>query len=339
MINLERQPQAYTLEFDTPRNPDIKDNLKSLLGERFNVLISTTRYTLRNGEIYKEGGAEPFLNSVKRGRDYRRSYPDPIDYRREDAEVIGFEKIQDELADPNVQIGTMMISISPPGPENSVYQMNFYDVFTKTNWGIEARRYSSALTYQEYAEFLLEMGFEGLGETADDTFFLSNPIKIDKFKTAEDLHNYLYREHEHISVQELERVWKDSEALASIYLKAVAMGNLEFKKSAMNAFLNGADMSHFHKEVEVFKASDSTEKFYALAMKPVREVKTGCGSSCGVSVANSPQSVSEFGTKTRNYKFDKEGPCRTCGSDKKQVGPVGICEKCNDKIDSGELVI
>ena len=46
--------------------------------------------------------------------------------------------------------------------------------------------------------------------------------------------------------------------------------------------------------------------------------------------------IPEFATKTRNYKFDKEGTCRTCGSEA-MCGPVGICEKCNDKIDSGEL--
>lgn len=336
-MNLERQPQTYNLEFDTPQNPDIKDNLKSLLAERFNVLLSTTRYILKNGEIYKEGGEEPFLNSVKSGRDYRRGYPDPVDYRREDAEALGFQKIQDELGDLNTQIGTIMISISPPGPENSVYQMNFYDIFTKKQWGIEARRYSSALTLDDYAKFLLEIGFKGSGETADDAFFLSNPMKIDKFRTAEELHNYLYREHEHVSVEELERVWAHCEALAAIYLKAIAMGDTEFKEKAFNALLNGADLSHLHRDSEIFKESNLVEKFYALAVMPVREVKTGCGASCGISGNKSIMSVSEFG-KVRSYEFDSPGKCRTCGTEAMR-GPVGICEKCNDKIDSGELAI
>jgi len=98
--------------------------------------------------------------------------------------------------------------------------------------------------------------------------------------------------------------------------------SLQLKK--FNAILNLADMP----EKEFFGAE-------ILGKLPVRQVMTGCGASCGVS-GDSPLSVSEFGTKIRNWEFKEKGPCRLCDEDVK-VGPVGICEKCENRIDSGEL--
>jgi hypothetical protein len=329
---------TYYPQHDIPSNPDIVDNLRSLLGERFNVLENTVSYAAIGGKLYKFGSSEPFIDVIKRGRDFMRAYPDPIDYKREDAEVIGFQKIQDTLTDPSTPIGTMIVSISPSGPEGSAYKKNFYDIFTKQEHSVEAKRYSSDLTLAEYAKFMLDMGYKWEGEEADDAFFLSNPFSIPqgKFKNVQDLHNYLFREHEYITVAEFEEIWKDSEAAAASYLKAVAEGDIELKNRSMNVLLNSADMSHFGMKDEVFRASDSKERFFVLATRPVRVVNTGCGASCGISLGESPLSVSEFG-KARNYKFDKKGSCRVCGTEA-FCGPVGICEKCNDNIDMKEAL-
>src|SRR5690606_6830339 len=99
---------------------------------------------------------EPFMNMLIRGRDYRREHGKPIDHSREDAEVEGFAKIEQTLCSPDTAVGTMMISISPPGEKGSSYTHNFYDIFTlapdkQGDRYIEARRYSSALSNEEYS--------------------------------------------------------------------------------------------------------------------------------------------------------------------------------------------
>ena len=326
MIEVEQRPQAYTLEFDL--KPDlsplfIKRQLETHIGERFNVLLSRTRYEIREGKIFGEGENEPFVNSLIRGRDYRRVHGNPIDRDREQAEVVGFEKTETITTDPQTPEDTKIISFSQRGEEGSAYQHNFYDIFTKRvderGAYIETRRYSSALSLQDCAKFYLEMGFEGVGEVGNDVFFLSNPIVIDdpRFKTADDIHSYLHRDHEFMPVEEFERILSRAEPKILKYAYNRTRYNL-------NDALNTADVEAGILKIDV--------QDIALGLIPVRQVMTGCGASCGV------KSVSEFGIKVRNYKFETEGTCRTCGK-LRMCGPVGICEKCNDKIDSGELVL
>lgn len=326
MINLERQPQAYTQEFD--RKPEIsplyiKRQLETHIGERFNVLLSTTRYELKDGKIYGEGEDEPFTDVLIRGREYRKTFGNPVDREREDAEVTGFKRIEAILADPLAPPDSMVLSFSLRGQEDSTYQHNFYDIFTKKEDGIEARRYSYALGPAESSQFYLEMGFKGAGETADDVFFLANPIPVEdpRFRNADDVHKFLHREHSFTPVEEFEKILKGAQS--SILKYAYEPTPFNF-----NEALNHADL-----EAGFIKVIPNS---IPLGLMPVRQVMTGCGSSCGITSENSPRSVSEFG-KVRNYKFDKKGPCRVCGSEA-LCGPVGICEKCNDKIDLNEAL-
>ena len=123
--------QAYSEATDKEKlDAYTKKQLETHLGERFNVLLSQTRFEIRNKEIYGENTQEPFMDMLQRGAKYRRENGNPVDFDREEAEVIGFSKIQTKLTDEDTKIGAMMLSISPPGKEESVYKHNFYDVFT-----------------------------------------------------------------------------------------------------------------------------------------------------------------------------------------------------------------
>lgn len=281
---------AYNLEFDTPQNPDIIENLRTHIGERLNVIESTQNFRVINKRIYSQNGKEPFLDVIKRGRDYRRNCESPVDFKREDAEVTGFEKIEEFLTDSKE--GTIVVSFSPPGQEGSIYKQNFYDIFTKTREGVKLSRYSSVLSSSEYAKFMLEMGFEGNGEIADDAFLISNPIKIDdpRFKTPEDLHRYLHKKHEYITKEEFEERIRLCLPLILDYANNPT-------PQKYNAILNLADMPE-----KTFLSLES------LAAIPVRQVMTGCG----VSKAGGVFSVSEFGVGNDKYG-ERTFKCPECG--------------------------
>lgn len=282
MIQLERQPQAYTLEFDRRPNqsPDfIRRQLETHIGERFNVLLSRTNYEIKDGRVFAEGETEPFISVLRRGRDHRRIHGNPADRSREDAEVMGFEKIDKILSHEETPSGAMVLSISPQGQIDSSYQHNFYDIFTKKENHVEARRYSSALSYSEYINFLRELGFVVPGN-ADAAFFLSNPIRIKdaRFRDADELHRFLHRDHEFTTEEEFERIKKAAQSEIRDYSYDPTPFNF-------NRALNKADIVGGLREeaIEV-----------ELGFLPVRKVMTGCGASGGARL-ESPFSVSEFG--------------------------------------------
>src|SRR6185437_5512411 len=131
--------------------------LETHIGERLNVGISQLRHNIVNGELRVADTDESLLDMLKRGRDYRRKHGKPVDWAREEAEVIGFERIQKELADPNTPVGTMMFFVSPPGDiENgSIYKNNFYDVHYKVSDNqVISFRFTSGLTKDESQERL-----------------------------------------------------------------------------------------------------------------------------------------------------------------------------------------
>jgi len=287
MLEFYRQAEAYTQEFDRrPGLPPffIKLQLEKHIGERFNVLLSKTRYELRGDKIFGEGSNEPFTDVLIRGQDFRKLHGNPMDQERENAEVLGFQKIEKIMTDHRTSFGTMVLSFSLKGREGSSYQHNFYDIFTKNQDGsIEARRYSSALGAGEAARFYLETGYKGKEELADDSFFLLNPIiiKDKRFKTPDDLHRYLHRDHPFTTVEEFERIIRG--AKASILKYAYSPTPFNF-----NEALNAADLSAGLLEADI---NDDLE----LGLIPVREVKTGCGLSGGA------YSLSEFGTSSDKY--------------------------------------
>lgn len=339
MVTAERiasRVVGYEPSFDQRENikPSyILRNLETFLGERLNVILSKSTYEIKDGVIYGEDMDIPFIEVMKRGVEYRRRLDGEgrVDRKREEAEVKGFLKIEEILCNPNTESGTMMVSISPPGHNGSLYKHNFYDIFTlKEAYGrrfVEARRYSSALAYEEYKDKLEPLHY--MGNIVDDADFLRNPIKVDDvfFKTADEIHAYLHREHKTTKEEDFEKVLRACRSLSERYVQT---GDI----TILNAIMNKADMEAGlieNKLARFYGSLDQEINF--LGKEPVRQAATGCGSSGGFStnstdkkLSSSPFSVSDFGEI--NYEFDEPGPCKKCGSDV-NCGPCGICRSCD----------
>lgn len=347
---------AYDPSFDRKayETPGLKDKerldaytrtqIETHLGERFNVLLSTTRYEIKNNQIYGENTDEPFMQMLQRGVDYRKEHGNSIDWEREQAELESFASIQDALLSKEAKVGDMMLLVSPPGQEESIYKHNFYDVFSlkedEKGKFVEAIRYSSSLTNQEYGQKLRSI--KDFGSNPKDTDFLTSPVRIDAdFNSADEVHKYLHKNHEFITKEEFDQIVAIVTPLITSYINTLSEKpfDQDLQLLTYNAILNKADVAL---ALIKHKDRDSMVKNYILqsqisaktdifmfGKQPVRVVATGCGSSGGFSVANnlnatfSPFSVSEFGAKKDQEWFS----CPKCKY--KANGPVGdTCPGC-----------
>lgn len=317
-----------------------KFQLETILGERFHTGLSTYTSSIRNGIIYADGMDEPMLDVLERGRLFRENHGSK-DVSREEAEVVGFTKIQDILGDPEIPAGTMMLSISPQGGRGSIYMHNFYDIFLKRideegNPFVEVNRYSSALSKQESLERVQEIspGY-GSDEVVDDVYFLANPVMINagnkKLKTSEDVHKLLHEEHSTMSEEEYREMLKICMPAILSYIEIMCDKpfDTEEHKLAFNAILNIADkVADILKEGinntdDIFRRMGivawsqrvlGKEELFVLGTLPVRGVDTGCGFSggfdlgLGMYAAGLPFSVGYFGAEIKKS-------CSECGGD------------------------
>lgn len=321
-----------------------KTQLETHLGERFNVLLSTTRYEIKNEKIYGENTNEPFMQILQRGVDYRHKFGNFVDWKREEAEVESFNIIEKTLLSKDARVGEMMLLVSPPGGENSIYKHNFYDVFSlkedEKGKYIEAIRYSSSLTNDEYAQKLKPI--KDFGKDVKDFDFLASPIKVDaKFKSADDVHKYLHKNHEFITKEEFDQITAVVAPLITSYINTLSEKPFDQRLQLLtyNAILNKADIVLSlvrHKDKQklvrdyiIQSQMSAKTDIFMFGNKPVRVVSTGCGSSGGFNVTNnlnvtfSPFSVSEFANKKNQEWFS----CPKCNY--KANGPVGnICPGC-----------
>lgn len=330
---LQGRAIAYEPQFDQRiglKASYISRQIDTFLGERLNVLLSKTKYEIRNNLIYGQDLEEPFIEVMKRGVDcHRRAEGENrVDKKREEAEVEGFSKIQEVICNPDTPVGTVMLSISPQGGKNSLYQHNFYDIFTlKEENGkrfIGSRRYSSALAIKEYKDLLSPLSF--MGNILDDADFLSSPIKVENvfFENADQIHSYLHKHHEFMKVEEFERVLQACERLKQEYIR---MRNPRI----LDAIQNKADIeAGFVKGKGRGITLTIDQEIDILGGQSVRKVASGCGPSGSVSM--SPFSVSDFAMEDKygNREFrcpeckkinrrPKDGlikNCKHCGSNK-----------------------
>ena len=312
---------AYNINLEKDKSPLYRRRqIETHIGERLNTLLSRTEYKLKDGQIFGKGENEPFINVIKAGV----GHGNPEDRLREESEIIGFSKIEKVLGDPNVPVETMMVSVSPKGKEGSLYQHNFYDVFTKKDDQIEARRYSSDLNWQEFGNLAQEIGFEG---QVSDVSFLSNPIIINdsRFKTPDQIHQFFHRKHEYLSEE-------DYLSILRICLPSIFYYAENPSEQAFNAVLNKAD--HIRENFEEIRngrldyldvATKYTTDFWGRL--PVRQTMTGCGLSGGSALSETPFSVSDLAQ-------DKHGPrkfdCPDCG--RTNIRPkdqlIANCQHC-----------
>lgn len=328
-VTLSKFKESDPFEYEKAReelDTRTRRQLETLLGERFNVKLSTTRYEIKDGKIFGENSDEPFIDVLKRGRDYRKLYGNPVDHDRENAEFDGFSKIQDVLCVKDAQLDTVIVSVSPPGEKGSDYQHNFYDVFAlradEKGKYIEARRYSSALSNSEYVQKLKELKPDlEISEDANDAYFLANPVKIEANSQSvlEDrIHQHFHKEHEYMSEEDFRSVIGGCSGFIAEYTKTLAMDPRDERTQVLilNAILNRADyiLDRMREDKEItvgrirssegysvridssmYKAYVPTrEELYMLGTQPVRQVNTGCGGSGGFSLESSLKSNNSY---------------------------------------------
>ncbi len=375
-INLYRfkttDPEEYKRQKQT-LNQYTRRQQETHLGERFNVLLSKTQFNIAEGKMYSENAKEPFEDVLKRGRDYRRKYGKEVDFLREDAEAVGFsEVIQKKLCDDGTTPGTMMLSISLPGGEGSTYEKNFYDIFTlkegeRGRW-IDARRYSSSLNLETAfaSRSVLDKDLPAVFSPSAE-YLLANPfeIKNPSFTTPELVYRELHDKHEFISEEDFEQILIMSMPAIVSYIDDLVDDPYNLQKQLLNfnATLNVADRAWSYlslqkksneqrilREYEYALPSGfnlSKTEIYNMGRLPVREVKTGCGSSGGFSLggeqSSSPLgmfSVSEFGAGEDKFG-SREFDCPKCS--KKNIRPkdqlIDKCQHCGStsvSCESGE---
>jgi len=325
------------------------DQMITNLGERYNVILSTYQYELKDGKMWGKDMDEPAIDSFIRGRDHRRKHGNPVDFRREDAEVAGFQKIQSIMADENTPEGTIMLSISPPGLEGSIYQNRFMDIHTKKKDKngrayVESQRVSSGLSIEENIEKASAFADIEIDESDPAASFLEQPILIGNTLTPDDIKFYFYREHDYMDEKTFEVIKKSVAHLTHEYAESMVKKphDKQYRRLLFNTILNKADetferikregLDVVEKIAPILTAYNIQSEVKNYGSQEVREVQAGCGKSGGYdlteSQSDSPNSVSEFDPKKEKIL------CCTCPFCKRAVEAVIskgriTCPECN----------
>lgn len=337
--------------------------MKTHLGERFNVLLSRRFDEIKEGHFWAANTTEPLIDIIERGRDYRKIHGKPVDWSREEAEVVGFQKIEEILCDPNIPIGTIVLSISPPGEINngSIYDHNFYRVFILREKDgkrfAEVIQYSSSLSNPEYSEKISQINPGQPMLIPTDVAFLSNPMVINAdhpwLKSADDIHAFLHTDHEYMEKETFDKIVEICAPAILYYLEKLGSNSSYTELAiAFNGILNLADKIAGKKkqheegrEYVIFQGVPNNAYFDDLGRQMVRAVSTGCGPSAGAffysqamsrgSSIGGPFGVIAFGAKEETYSYDKFGTCVTCETERTWLGPCHICESCDSWLKRG----
>jgi len=358
------EPDEYTKRLEGLRGTT-EFNLVTMLGERLNAAVSRRVDLIDEDGIMRDSNqGKPLLEWYERGRQARLEQGSSAhDQLREQAEVIGQQKIQDAMS--QAPVGTLMFFASRPGNEHlpkgipqeekSIYGHNFIDMqYKQSENEIVVLRAMSGLTMQETIEniTLLKPDYE-LSDNPDDIELLQNPVEIrpgESFvRSLEELQQFLYRDLDNsLSEEEFEIVKEECMPYIRRYLMIVENTNhvTDLLKRAYNAVVNKADEvvgaidngTYFFKQQEDSIAS--LTQMAILGSQPVRAVSTGCGFSGGFAVGsgnNSPFGVVDFSNKSQDESDSKGSlffPCPSCRHINKRPreGFVEFCQKCSTSV-------
>lgn len=337
---IKEQLLQYNIDYDRNETDTkfIMTQLETHLKERFNVLLSRVEYQIVDGHLARPGKTEPFIESIRRGRDLlRRLSTTSEDFEREDAEVVGFgEKIDPVLSNPETPVGIGFLNISPPSGK---YKHNCYDIalLKKRNGKryVEYSRYSSGLTAEDYAGIFSGMDPENPPTPSE---FLASPIlTTDTHLSADQIHKMLHRDHEYTTPEVFAEIWDEVRSQGYIDRYLARRDALSF-----NAILNFADevwenkkrrkTGRGYKDYSNYNPSALEIRYYEN--KEVRQVPTACPGRSGADI-NSPFSVSELGNIGRDKYGERTFECPECK--KINIRPrdqlLSNCQHCgSDKV-------
>ncbi len=213
--------EAYTVGFDTQnyhapipdnyspdeigrrREENISDNIIRYLGEyRLGVKYDEFHYNLEqdaeSGDFFlssPHADPGPILNIYRKAISYKKERGLPVD--REVAECLGFQKLQEGLAD--AQEGTLILWVSPPGSKADGYgdhSFTFIGQIVKDPEGKKRLRiipYRNVLSLEEHKNYLKYFN-EDAQHYDKDTDFLVNPVVIEQseaIQTPDDIISFI----------------------------------------------------------------------------------------------------------------------------------------------------
>ncbi|HYK08483.1 MAG TPA: hypothetical protein VEW42_03225 [Candidatus Eisenbacteria bacterium] len=338
--------------------------VETFIGERLNVGLSQFRYDLRDGVMYGEGMTDPLIDMIARGKDCRDEVVHDVDKPRQQAEIEQFTKIQEVFGNPHADIGTTIVSISPPGGEGSAYVHNFYDVFvlsedkdSKERY-VAARRFASELCPEEYEQKAAELIPGFFTERTDeslDSYFLSHPLVLDATSNLsnnpEEIHAHFHKGKDFLSTEDFGEVKRQIAGLIVSYVNTLVETPEDdtLLKSTLNVIMRKADdvadsLRHPHRRAEVIASAPiavplSRGQMLEEGKKSVRQVTTGCGDSSAFETTDTRASNMATTFSMRDFGKDKLGnrvfDCPDCGE--MNVRPVNElvnnCQNCgSDKV-------
>ena len=270
------------------------EELRTALKERYNVSECPVKYSLNpEGRVYNELlENEPFDEILLRGIAYRRENGSDEE-ERELCELEGYLSVCEKLFDEKTKVGTTMVVISPPGlVENSPYQMNFVDIYEKTDGKtLKMTRFSSGTGYEEYIEIAKKQNpdyFSGTKDVPIDAWFLSHPIetKTNKKETPKEIFEKLFEFSKSVTTREdFEKIYETCLPLILNFIDVLTQEdiNTEEVRTAFKAIFNKGDTEKDNlkrkekKKVPEFKSVQQEVIWFGKMQ--MRRIKSGCGTS------------------------------------------------------------
>lgn len=300
-----------------------RHNVETSIGERFNVELFRENYQITNNLIFHPSYEEPFIEVIKRGQKYRRDNGSN-DTRRENAEGVGFAKVQDLLTRPNVPSDEKIIVISPCGSQDSIYQHNFYDVYQKGQAGqITMSRFTCKFSYDQFYEAaqMLDSFFD-LPENPNDADFLSNPLVT--YKSLGEINQAFSPQEDTMSEPEYAKLIEACALFINDYISSLSQNPQEY--IAEVAYSRILEFAHIYTGIgpqtyDVFTKRSIMKELHSpwpnqmmayIDKQALPAVKTGCGISGQISSSfkilslTRPFSVADFSKLGRNIEDEDD---------------------------------
>lgn len=311
---------------------DVENNILTTLAERYNVRGATGHYDLINNHLWSpDFPNEPFIDAIKRGVILRANLGSE-DSKREQEEILGWQKITNELL--NAPFGTRIISLSPPGKS---YKEHYIDEFVlESPTRVHRKRSAVDFTPEDYEAFALAANphyFAGHHpEVPEDAWFLGHPFKSTQQIPPHRIAGY--------PVEKFEIIASCSDKLRAAHAASLFRENIDWQEviSTANTMFAYADKIkvdlEIHNQPQVTRSSRlSLLQLDMLASEPIRMVGGGCGSSGGFEFGKNillKNSAAKTGAKENDENYTT-GCCESC----KHYGTVGRCSNkcipCEDK--------
>lgn len=316
-------------------------DIETMLGERCNVLLSSYRLYVRDGQAYPEGSSESLLEIVRRGQQYRENNgSNAID--REKAEVAGVEEWYTDLCRDDTPLGEMYVCLSKPQP-GTIYIKDFFDAIWKTKDEngaeiIEVKRYGSNLSIKDSVKKAQSLNSEHEFEEESPAGLLQKPIRVvsSRIRTPDDVQSLLHAEHGYTTREDFDKAIDATKPFIHAFLDYLATypddaeGVAEHLDVATIKFTRELKDIQEEKKAQttgvIYQRKDDNVRFLPIAQQhsyykkfEVETVMTGCGISGGARVqvtksgmgsigesASSPFGVAAFGMKGKTVTIEKK---------------------------------